>query len=101
MSITLSNIVPDRLYSTTDVATLFDVTAHTVRNWVRHGRLCAIPHQGREPYRFLGVELLRLIGGRVPVAEAETRRDREQRAERRWAEIRGTRDRRSGGQGSR
>lgn len=80
---TFSNIEPDRLYTSEVVAALFDVT----------------PACKLGCYRFLGSEVLRLIGGPVLI-QPETQRERQRRAERRWAEIRKG-NTRSGGQGSR
>lgn len=94
---TFSDIEPDRLYTSEVVAALFDVTPATVRNWVRRGKL--IPAGKLGCYRFFGSELLRLVGGPVLI-QPETQRERQRRAERRWAEIRKG-DKRSGGQGSR
>lgn len=63
MSNTFGNIEPDRLYTSEVVAALFDVTPATVRNWVKRGKLAPACKPGC--YRFLGSEVLRLIGGPV------------------------------------
>ena len=88
--ITFGSIVPDRLYDTPVVSSLFGVCDETVRNWVASGRLRCVPRARADRYRFFGSEILRLLGctaTEIPAA-SETTSGRRERAARDRAEIR-------------
>lgn len=84
-----SSVVPDRAYTTDEVADLFRRTPATIRRWLRAGVLRAVPRVcPRGPQLVLGSELRAKLGGLVPEPPVESKTARRKRAERLRAEIR-------------
>ncbi len=78
------DVKPGVTYSTADLAGLMGVSEGTVLRWVHAGRLSFLPRVSAQAhYRFLGAELLKLLGDQAGALgePSETVRQREARAE--------------------
>lgn len=68
-----SEVRPGGSYDADDVAALARVGRATVRAWAKAGKLRALPRLSpRQPLRFLGSELLRLLGDQAGSLNSQT-----------------------------
>ncbi len=89
-TIGIRDIVPDRIYLIDTVVSLFGVTPETAYLWCQSGRLRTLPRtSSRSPYRFLGSDLIALVGERLPAIpeKSETRNERAARVQQDKEEI--------------
>lgn len=72
------------MYDCDAVAALFGVTPTTVTLWAKKRLIRSVPRLSRrQPFRFLGSELLRLLGDQINElsGQSETPRERDRRGE--------------------
>lgn len=78
------DVNPGVAYSTADLAGLMGVSEETALRWARAGRVASLPRVcAQTPYRFLGAELLKLLGDQAAglTGPSETPSQRATRAE--------------------
>ena len=81
-----SEVIPDRVYTVADLASLFGVCLDTAKIWVRSGKVRTLPRESRpgSRIRIMGSDLLALSGrqaSEIP-RPTETKAERARRVER-------------------